>query len=214
LVNETPTHKNTTSRACFTSRFSAGRSLAALIPRSERHVIIAIPTGGIPVAAGLAEELDAPVQIAESDPARPGEPTAGARALSRSRARHDQALDGPGSARSSRGRLRAARDDVYDRRPSPTADVSIEGQDVLLVSDGLLPLSLVLSTVRDIQRHRPRTLSYVAPAVTDEQEQHLRSMQLSGLIVRGRIPAGPGTRLYLHDDIPPLRELLVPASSD
>jgi predicted phosphoribosyltransferase len=175
LVNETPTHKNTTSRACFTSRFSAGRSLAALIPRSERHVIIAIPTGGIPVAAGLAEELDAPVQIAESDPAR---------------------------------------DDVYDRRPSPTADVSIEGQDVLLVSDGLLPLSLVLSTVRDIQRHRPRTLSYVAPAVTDEQEQHLRSMQLSGLIVRRRIPAGPGARLYLHDDIPPLRELLVPASSD
>jgi putative phosphoribosyl transferase len=161
----------------FRDRRDAGRRLAAELVdlAQEQPVVVALPRGGVPVAAEVARALGAPLEIfGVLKVGAPGNPELAVGAI---------AEDGTGvlDPRSA-GRLgmtQAMLDEALERDAKELrrrveryrggrAPVAVGGRTVIVVDDGLATGLTVLAAVRALRRRDPARIVVAVPVGSDE----------------------------------------------
>ena len=161
----------------FRDRRDAGRRLAAELPdlAQEQPVVVALPRGGVPVAAEVARALGAPLEIfGVLKVGAPGNPELAVGAI---------AEDGSGvlDPRSA-GRLgmtQAMLDEALERDAKELrrrveryrggrAPVAVGGRTVIVVDDGLATGLTVLAAVRALRGRGPARIVVAVPVGSDE----------------------------------------------
>jgi predicted phosphoribosyltransferase len=161
----------------FRDRRDAGRRLAAELMdlAQEQPVVVALPRGGVPVAAEVARALGAPLEIfGVLKVGAPGNPELAVGAI---------AEDGSGvlDPRSA-GRLgmtQAMLDEALERDAKELrrrveryrggrAPVAVGGRTVIVVDDGLATGLTVLAAVRALRRRDPARIVVAVPVGSDE----------------------------------------------
>jgi len=169
--------------ARFADRHDAGRRLAAALERfRERHpVVVAIPRGGVPVAAEIARVLDAPLDvIMVRKIGAPWQPEYAIGAVGEGKVRvlaeRDLEVLGIGAAELEALIARAERElaERSARYRGKRAPVNIRGRTVLLVDDGLATGRTAQAAARAL---RERGAAYVALAVPVAAAQSVREME-------------------------------------
>jgi putative phosphoribosyl transferase len=161
----------------FRDRRDAGRRLAAELVdlAQEQPVVVALPRGGVPVAAEVARALGAPLEIfGVLKVGAPGNPELAVGAI---------AEDGSGvlDPRSA-GRLgmtQAMLDEALERDAKELrrrveryragrAPVAVGGRTAIVVDDGLATGLTVLAAVRALRRRDPARIVLAVPVGSDE----------------------------------------------
>jgi predicted phosphoribosyltransferase len=161
----------------FRDRRDAGRRLAAELVdlAQEQPVVVALPRGGVPVAAEVARALGAPLEIfGVLKVGAPGNPELAVGAI---------AEDGSGvlDPRSA-GRLgmtQAMLDEALERDAKELrrrveryragrAPVAVGGRTAIVVDDGLATGLTVLAAVRALRRRDPARIVVAVPVGSDE----------------------------------------------
>ncbi|MGE5048307.1 MAG: phosphoribosyltransferase [Deltaproteobacteria bacterium] len=167
----------------FRNRQEAGRALAAaLMPmRREHPVIVALPRSGVPVAAAVAEALQAPLDIVVTRKlAPPGEPELAVGALAEGGASYidptavgilgisheDLSALADSEAVELGRRVKILRGD----RPS----LDIEGRTVVVVDDGIARGASVRAALRSLRQRRPGRMVVAAPVIAPDTLHELR----------------------------------------
>jgi predicted phosphoribosyltransferase len=172
-----------TSSGLFVDRRDAGRRLAEHL--GDLHVadpvVLALPRGGVPVAAEVAEALGAPLEIlAVRKVGAPGNPEYGVGAIAEDgtmvidpeatevlRIRNGEL--GATAAREGtelRRRVRAYRGD----RPPP----EVRGRTVVIVDDGAATGLTDVAAIRAVRRRDPRSVILALPVCSPEALELLR----------------------------------------
>ena len=171
----------------YANRTSAGRALAdALISdaASDKPVVLALPRGGVPVAAEVAARLKAPLGvILVRKIGVPGRSELAMGALAMvggeiAEFRNGEIIDG---LRISRQAVDAARNRErleLERRASlvPSTDMDIADATVILVDDGLATGSTMLAAVAAVQTHKPAAVVVAVPVGARQAVKALRSV--------------------------------------
>jgi putative phosphoribosyl transferase len=171
----------------YANRTVAGRALAdALVMQAvlENPVVLALPRGGVPVAAEVAARLAAPLDvILVRKIGVPGRSELAMGALAMiggeiSEFRNDEIVSG---LRISSQAFEAARDRErleLERRASifPSADLDIADATVILVDDGLATGSTMLAAVAAVRIHAPAAAVVAVPVGARQAVQALRSV--------------------------------------
>jgi putative phosphoribosyl transferase len=161
----------------FRDRRDAGRRLAAeLVDLAQQQpVVVALPRGGVPVAAEVAQALGAPLEIfGVLKVGAPGNPELAVGAI---------AEDGSGvlDPRSA-GRLgmtQAMLDEALERDAKELrrrveryrggrAPIAVGGRTVIVIDDGLATGLTVLAAVRALRRRDPARIVVAVPVGSDE----------------------------------------------
>jgi putative phosphoribosyl transferase len=161
----------------FRDRRDAGRRLAAELVdlAQEQPVVVALPRGGVPVAAEVAHALGAPLEIfGVLKVGAPGNPELAVGAI---------AEDGSGvlDPRSA-GRLgmtQAMLDEALERDAKELrrrveryrggrAPIAVGGRTVMVIDDGLATGLTVLAAVRALRRRDPARIVVAVPVGSDE----------------------------------------------
>lgn len=166
----------------FRNRDDAGRQLAEHVVALQLNdpVVLALPRGGVPVAAPIAAALSVPLDVlVVRKVGAPGRPELGVGAVA-------EGLDEPvvsevagqlGLSAADVGRLAvtereelARRVDSYrGGRPVPV----VTGKDVLLVDDGLATGVTAEAGLLTLRARRPRSLFFAAPVCSSAGEARL-----------------------------------------
>ena len=171
----------------YANRTSAGRALAdALISdaASDKPVVLALPRGGVPVAAEVAARLKAPLGvILVRKIGVPGRSELAMGALAMvggeiAEFRNGEIIDG---LRISSQAFDAARNRErleLERRASlfPSTDMDIADATVILVDDGLATGSTMLAAVAAVQTHKPAAVVVAVPVGARQAVKALRSV--------------------------------------
>jgi putative phosphoribosyl transferase len=164
----------------FHDRADAGRQLAESVQKLTLGdvVILAIPSGGVPVAAELAKVLDAPLDLMIARKVQfPWSTEAGFGAV----ISDGTVYVGPYGATLPHSVVEAqvekARRLVQHRMKEflgnrPPLDV--EGRDVILVDDGLATGSTMLAAVQSLRRRHPRKVIVAVPTASGAAVQLLK----------------------------------------
>jgi putative phosphoribosyl transferase len=167
----------------FRNRHEAGRALAAaLMPiRREHPLIVALPRSGVPVAAAVAQALQAPLDIVVTRKlAPPAEPDLAVGALAEGGASYidptaagvlgisheDLAALADSEAVELRRRVKILRGE----RPP----LDVEGRTVILVDDGIARGASVRAALRSLRQRRPRRIVVAAPVIAPDTVRELR----------------------------------------
>ncbi len=162
----------------LTDRAEAGSRLAERLEgyRNERPIVLALPRGGVPVAAPIARRLDSPLDVLVARKVgAPNDPEYGLGAVVEDgtvlwdERRVRSAGYGPGDLAVAVDReLRTARaraERFRGGRPLP----DLADRTVVLVDDGIATGVTVRASLRSVRTHTPRTVivaAGVAPPVT------------------------------------------------
>jgi putative phosphoribosyl transferase len=171
----------------YANRTVAGRALAdALVAEAvlEKPVVLALPRGGVPVAAEVATRLAAPLGvILVRKIGVPGRPELAMGALAMvggeiSEFRNEEIING---LRISSQAFEAARNREWlelKRRASifPFANLEIADGTVILVDDGLATGSTMLAAVAAVRTHAPAAAAVAVPVGARQAVQALRSV--------------------------------------
>ncbi len=171
----------------YANRTSAGRALAdALISdaASDKPVVLALPRGGVPVAAEVAARLKAPLGvILVRKIGVPGRSELAMGALAMvggeiAEFRNGEIIDG---LRISSQAFDAARNRErleLERRASlfPSTEMDIADATVILVDDGLATGSTMLAAVAAVQTHKPAAVVVAVPVGARQAVKALRSV--------------------------------------
>ena len=171
----------------YANRTVAGRVLAeALVAEAvfENPVVLALPRGGVPVAAEVAARLDAQLGvILVRKIGVPGRAELAMGALAMvgreiAEFRNEEIING---LRISNQAFEAARNRELlelKRRASifPTADLDIADATVILVDDGLATGSTMLAAVAAVRTHAPAAVVVAVPVGARQAVQALRSV--------------------------------------
>jgi putative phosphoribosyl transferase len=173
-----------TPRWLFRDRVDAGRQLALRLERyrSERPIILALPRGGVPVAAEVAEALDATLDVL---PVRklgvPGhrELGVGAIALGGASVLNEDTIRMLGITRAQlaavegeeRVELERQRQRFRDEEPLP----DLRDRTVIIVDDGLATGVSALAAIRAVRALSPRRLVLAVPVCAPETASELRA---------------------------------------
>ncbi|MBS7622695.1 phosphoribosyltransferase [Candidatus Bathyarchaeota archaeon] len=153
-------------------RCEAGRLLATMIRGwlREDSVILAVPSGGVPVGYCLAEQLKLPLDIVvvRKIPV-PGNPEAGFGAVApdgtlvlNQRLVDELGLDQVTISRLAASRLREVEARLRRFRGG-RKPIDLAQKEPVLVDDGLASGFTMLAAVRSIKRHNPRTVVVAVP---------------------------------------------------
>lgn len=160
-----------TMSARFTDRTTAGRLLGAELARLgwNRPVVLALPRGGVPVAAGVADALDAPLDVVVAR--KVGAPMQPELAVGAVTADGVAFFDD-----ATLGALHLTRDGIADlvaetveearRRQKlygAAATPEVAGRDVLIVDDGLATGLTALAAVHAVKARDPLSVSLAVP---------------------------------------------------
>ena len=169
--------------ARFKDRHEAGRQLAALLEplRSERPVVIAIPRGGVPVAAEVARALGAPLDVTVvrkiGAPQNP-EFAIGALAEGGVHVLSERAVSALGlSAAQLQALIARGEEELSERilrcrgarEPTPLA-----GRTAILVDDGLATGRSALAAVRSLRRRGATRVILAVPVAAPDSAEALR----------------------------------------
>ncbi|MGH3432827.1 MAG: phosphoribosyltransferase [Thermocrispum sp.] len=155
----------------FRDRMSAGRLLGAELARHGwiSPVVLALPRGGVPVAAGVAEALRAPLEVVLARKVgAPGQPELAVGAVTADGAviYDDATLAALGLTRTDVARrtdavIAEAR--AKQQRYGPVARPRVRERDVLIVDDGLATGLTALAAVHAMLAQRPLSVSLAVP---------------------------------------------------
>ncbi|MGP8078274.1 MAG: phosphoribosyltransferase [Thermoplasmata archaeon] len=168
--------------AVFEDRTQAGRRLADSLAHYAGHgvIVLALPRGGVPVAAEIAVRLDAPLDVfVVRKVGAPGNLEYGLGAVAEGAPPlldldrvHDLGLE----RRDLEAEILRQTQEVEDRvrlyregRPLPT----VEGRVVILVDDGLATGSTARAAVRALRGHRPRRVVLAVGVASVEAHEEL-----------------------------------------
>lgn len=158
-------------RRRFADRTHAGRLLAARLADAEwvDPVVLALPRGGVPVGAEVADALAAPLDVVVARkvgaPRQPelaiGAVTATGESFLDDRALHALHLTRDDVA----PQAEAARAEAQRRRQaySRTAPVQVHGRDVIVVDDGLATGLTALAAVHAVAMRSPSSITVAVP---------------------------------------------------
>ncbi|WP_028851311.1 phosphoribosyltransferase [Thermocrispum municipale] len=155
----------------FRDRVSAGRQLGMELTKYgwTAPVVLALPRGGVPVAAGVAAELQAPLDVVVARkigaPAQPelavGAVTADGAVFYDDRTLAALGLSRRDLARRTEATIAEAR--RKQERYRSSARVPVRGRDVLIVDDGLATGLTALAAVHAVLHQRPLSVSLAVP---------------------------------------------------
>ncbi|MBN8939752.1 MAG: phosphoribosyltransferase [Rhizobiales bacterium] len=181
----------------FRDRREAGRLLALRLAATRLHqpVVLALPRGGVPVAAEIARALGAPLDLVLVR--KVGAPTQPELALGAvvEGAEDDMMLDEVlmghlhvGSATAQRLVARAQaelrqRQDFYRGHRQPLA---LAGRDVVIVDDGIATGASMRVAIRAVRRGRPGRIIVAVPVAAEQQVTALQAE--ADLVVCEEIP--------------------------
>ena len=161
----------------FKDRCEAGRLLASILRRRphEDSLVLAIPSGGVPVGYCVAEQLKIPLDIVvvRKIPV-PGNPEAGfgAVALDGTVALNERLVDELGLDQETISRLAASRlREIEERLEKFRGDrkpADLYQKDLILVDDGLASGYTMLVAVRSLKKHDPRSVTVAIPTAHSE----------------------------------------------
>jgi len=162
----------------FRDRREAGQILAELLKKyqdREDVLVLGLPRGGVPVAAEVARELRAPLDVfvvrklgvpGHEELAFGAIASSGIRTLNRDVV--DQLRLGPGDIERVTDREQAElsrREQVYRGKRGP---LEVTGRTVLLVDDGLATGATMRAAVRDLRQRDPRKVVVAVPTGAPE----------------------------------------------
>ncbi len=170
----------------FRNRIEAGRELAkTLAPYKQRHpVILALPRGGVPVAAEIATALDAPLDLVlVRKIGVPFQPELAMGAVVDGRepvvVRNEHVLKLAGVSEND---FNAVRDEqlaeierrrklYLGKRPHP----ELEAKTVIIVDDGIATGATIRAALRAIRMRKPRKLVLAVPVAPTDSLNELRA---------------------------------------
>lgn len=168
----------------FQDRTDAGRQLArALLKYKDRHpVILALPRGGVPVAAEVAQSLDAPLDLVIvrkiGVPMQP-ELAMGAVAEDDEPVRNADVIELAGvSDREFDEVCREERAEIVRRRTRYLADrerSEIKGHVAIIIDDGIATGATTLAAIRAVRKREPKELILAVPVAPADTVKKLRS---------------------------------------
>jgi putative phosphoribosyl transferase len=197
----------------FVDRTEAGRRLADRLTRyaGPAVTVLALPRGGVPVAAVIAERLDAPLDVfVVRKVGAPGNLEYGLGAVAEGEAPlldleriHELGLEPRDLEPEIREQCREVESRVRryrEGRPPPP----IEGRTVILVDDGLATGSTALAAVRALRVLRPRRI-VLAVGVASVEARDTLSREVDELVC----PCVPASFLAVgawYRDFPPVAD--------
>ncbi|EHK83188.1 phosphoribosyltransferase [Saccharomonospora azurea] len=173
----------TTAARVYADRSAAGRALAAALREHDwvDPVVLGLARGGVPVAAEVAAELGAPLDVFVARKiGAPGRPEFGIGAVTahgpvvvddqsvRILGMNGADLDAA-AARERKEVLR--RLDVYQGGREPER---LEGRDVIVIDDGLATGVTATAALRALRREGPRRLAFASPVCAPQAASALR----------------------------------------
>lgn len=170
----------------FQDREDAGRQLArALKKYSGRHpVVLALPRGGVPVAAEVAEELDAPLDLVLvrkiGVPMQPelamGAVVDGEQSII---VRNQDVIELGGVSEGTFDAVCKEELDEIERRRAcylgDRARSDVKGQVAIIVDDGIATGATTLAAIRAIRKREPKELILAVPVAPLDTLQRLRA---------------------------------------
>lgn len=159
----------------FRDREEAGRRLAAELPALDRPIVLALPRGGVPVAAAVARALGTPLDVfvvrklglpAQPELAMGAVASGGARVLNEDVVRRAGVPAAVIEEVTARERAAVeSRERLYrGDRPAP----ALTGLDVVLVDDGLATGATMRAAVAAVGAHHPRRVVVAVPVAPAE----------------------------------------------
>ncbi|MPY80674.1 MAG: phosphoribosyltransferase [Actinophytocola sp.] len=158
-------------RVTFIDRAEAGTKLAAELARREwtDPVVLALPRGGLPVAAEVADALGAPLDVVVARKiGAPDQPELAVGAVTADGVYllDDATLTALGLRRPDvAGQLNAATAEARRRqdRFGAADPPPLSGRDVIIVDDGLATGMTALAAVHTVREHNPRSVCLAVP---------------------------------------------------
>jgi putative phosphoribosyl transferase len=161
----------------FKDRRDAGRLLAALLEpyRRERPVVVALPRGGVPVAAEVSRALDAPLDVVvvrkigapqNSEYAIGAVAEGGVHVLGRRIGRAAD-LSGP-ELDALITRAEGELEERLRRYRGSRPPIALDGRSVIVVDDGLATGRSALAAVRSVRRRGAARVIMAAPVASRE----------------------------------------------
>jgi len=169
----------------FRDRRDAGRKLAEKLSASRKApnlLVLALPRGGVPVAAEVARALDAPLDVfLVRKLGVPGheELAMGAVASGGVRVLNDEIVHGLGisdqilDAVEAEGLLELSRRERLYRGGRPPAE--IDGRTVIVVDDGLATGATMRAVVQALKQHHPGRIIVAVPTASPDVCDALRA---------------------------------------
>ena len=170
----------------FTNRIDAGRRLADRLPAYAGRpdvVVLALPRGGVPVAYEVASRLGAPFDIflvrklgvpGQEELAMGAISEGGVEVLSEDLIRQLRIPDAFVRQTAARERLELDRRDTFYREGRGL--ISVRGQVVILVDDGLATGSTMEAAVLGLRRLEPARIVVAVPVGAKETCERLRNI--------------------------------------
>jgi predicted phosphoribosyltransferase len=169
----------------FANRHEAGRQLAeALEPyRSSAPIILALPRGGVPVAAVVAKALDAPLDLLiVRKIGVPGQPELAAGAvvdgIDPVVVRNEDVIRMANVSETEFERVKAAEIAEIRRRRSlylgNRAHPDLEGRVVIVIDDGIATGATMRAALRALRKREPRLLVLAVPVAPTDTIEALR----------------------------------------
>ena len=171
----------------YTNRSTAGRLLGETLAAEavlERPIVLALPRGGVPVAAEVAAQLNAPLGVILvrkiGVPGR-SELAMGALAMvdgQLSEFRNDEIVDGLGISRQTFDAARDRERLELERRASvfSSKNLNVAGATVIVVDDGLATGSTMLAAVSAVRGLEPSAVVVAVPVGARQAVQALRAV--------------------------------------
>ncbi len=171
----------------YTNRSTAGRLLGETLAAEavlEQPVVLALPRGGVPVAAEVAVQLNAPLGVILvrkiGVPGR-SELAMGALAMvdgQLSEFRNDEIVDGLGISRQTFDAARDRERLELERRASvfSSKNLNVAGATVIVVDDGLATGSTMLAAVSAVRGLEPSAVVVAVPVGARQAVQALRAV--------------------------------------
>jgi len=171
----------------FADRADAGRRLAQKLTgyRDRDPLVLALPRGGLPVAAEIAEALGAPLDVVLARkigvPGQPelamgaavdGDPPIVVRNEAVIRAARVDAATFEAARRRALAEVEAASRRLVGVRPR----VEVAGRAVILVDDGVATGATARAALQALRQRRPTTLTFAAPVASAEAAAALRPL--------------------------------------
>ena len=172
----------------YANRTTAGRALAEVLVTDaalgNKLVVLALPRGGLPVAAEVAARLNAPLgMILVRKIGVPGRSELAMGALAMvggeiAEFRNQEITDGLQISSQAFELARNRERLELERRASlfPSAELDIADATVILVDDGLATGSTMLAAVAAVRTHRPAAVVVAVPVGARQAVQALRSV--------------------------------------
>lgn len=176
----------------FANRSSAGQALAQeLLTRAESdpvyggdRLVVALPRGGVPIAAEVARALGAPMDLVMVRKIGvPSQPELAAAAIvdgtSPVLVRNEEIIRAVGMTERELDRLAQAQLDEIERRRrvylAGRAQEPIAGRTVIIVDDGIATGATALAAVRAIRNQRPQAVILAVPVSPGDDATALRA---------------------------------------